>query len=114
LELISMETFAESDALTLAEMASRFLLASLRMESLGFGDHFRQLWEYYLSYAEAGFRSDMINVGLCSLRPSRVRSDLVALGPEMLKPNATVSTAEEATDGHSAFKLKSRQPCGGF
>jgi cyclopropane-fatty-acyl-phospholipid synthase len=67
-----METFGESYALTLAEWRRRFVLAWPKVEALGFGDHFRRLWEYYLCYCEAGFRSGMIDVGLYSLRPARV------------------------------------------
>jgi cyclopropane-fatty-acyl-phospholipid synthase len=72
LELVSMETFGESYALTLAEWRRRFLLAWPRIEPLGFGDRFRRLWEYYLCYCEAGFRSGLIDVGLYSLRRARV------------------------------------------
>jgi cyclopropane-fatty-acyl-phospholipid synthase len=29
---------------------------------MGFDEHFRRLWEYYLSYCEAGFRAGTIDV----------------------------------------------------
>jgi cyclopropane-fatty-acyl-phospholipid synthase len=29
---------------------------------MGFDERFRRLWEYYLAYSEAGFRSGMIDV----------------------------------------------------
>ena len=35
--------------------------------TLGFDAPFRRLWEYYLCYCEAGFRSGMIDVGLYSI-----------------------------------------------
>jgi cyclopropane-fatty-acyl-phospholipid synthase len=73
LELISMETFGNSYALTLSEWRHRFLLAWPRIEALGFGNRFRRLWEYYLSYCEAGFRAGAIDVGLYVLRHSNSR-----------------------------------------
>lgn len=60
--------FGESYALTLAAWRRRFLAAWANIAPLGFDERFRRLWEYYLCYCEAGFRSGRIDVGLYRLR----------------------------------------------
>jgi cyclopropane-fatty-acyl-phospholipid synthase len=67
LRLASMETFGDSYALTVNEWRRRFLAGWPEIEKLGFSPSFRRLWEYYLSYCEAGFRSGAIDVGLYSV-----------------------------------------------
>lgn len=62
------ELFGLSYAQTLAEWRHRFLAAWPDIERLGFDDAFKRLWEYYLCYCEAGFRSGRVNVGLFSLK----------------------------------------------
>jgi cyclopropane-fatty-acyl-phospholipid synthase len=62
------ESFGESYALTLAEWRSRFMAAWPRIAPLGFDDSFRRLWEYYLCYCEAGFRSGRVDVKLYRLK----------------------------------------------
>jgi cyclopropane-fatty-acyl-phospholipid synthase len=64
LSLTSAASFGDSYALTLAEWRHRFLKAWPEIERLGFRPSFRRLWEYYLSYCEAGFRIGDIDVGL--------------------------------------------------
>jgi cyclopropane-fatty-acyl-phospholipid synthase len=64
LRLATAETFGRSYALTLAEWRRRFLAAAPAIEEQGFSRPFRRLWEYYLCYSEAGFRSGVIDVGL--------------------------------------------------
>jgi len=61
------ELFGLGYAQTLAEWRRRFLAAWPAIERLGFDDAFKRLWEYYLCYCEAGFRSGRVNVGLFSL-----------------------------------------------
>ncbi len=68
LELVSRECFGASYALTLAEWHRRFQTAWPQVEALGFNSTFRRLWEYYLSYCEAGFRTGVIDVGLYVLK----------------------------------------------
>jgi len=68
LKLVSRECFGASYALTLAEWHRRFQAAWPQVESLGFNTNFRRLWEYYLSYCEAGFRTGVIDVGLYVLK----------------------------------------------
>jgi cyclopropane-fatty-acyl-phospholipid synthase len=67
LAITSKETFGDSYALTLAEWRRRFLNAWPTVEKLGFAPSFRRLWEYYLCYCEAGFRTGAIDVGLYTL-----------------------------------------------
>ncbi|MDA8457122.1 cyclopropane-fatty-acyl-phospholipid synthase family protein [Acidovorax sp. GBBC 3334] len=67
LRIASSETFGDSYATTLAEWRQRFLRAWPAIEPLGFDAPFRRLWEYYLCYCEAGFRTGRIDVGLYTL-----------------------------------------------
>ncbi|HSC63860.1 MAG TPA: cyclopropane-fatty-acyl-phospholipid synthase family protein [Caldimonas sp.] len=73
LTLHTDELFGMSYAATLVEWRHRFLQAWPKIAALGFDDAFRRLWEYYLCYCEAGFRSGRVDVGLYTLahRPSR-------------------------------------------
>jgi cyclopropane-fatty-acyl-phospholipid synthase len=68
LTLVAAETFGESYALTLRDWRRRFLEKWPQIEQLGFDAPFKRLWEYYLGYCEAGFRSGLIDVGLYSIR----------------------------------------------
>jgi cyclopropane-fatty-acyl-phospholipid synthase len=68
LALASVESFGSSYALTLAEWRRRFLEAWPSVEQLGFRPSFRRLWEYYLSYCEAGFRTNIIDVSLYAMK----------------------------------------------
>jgi cyclopropane-fatty-acyl-phospholipid synthase len=54
--------FGQHYADTLAEWARRFEGAWSDIRSLGFDERFRRLWRFYLSYCEAGFRSERTNV----------------------------------------------------
>ena len=47
---------------TLAEWAVRFEGAWDDIRKLGFDERFRRLWRFYLSYCEAGFRTERTNV----------------------------------------------------
>jgi len=68
LKIVEVENFGESYALTLREWRRRFLEKWPQIERLGFDAPFRRLWEYYLCYCEAAFRSGMVDVGLYSIR----------------------------------------------
>jgi len=54
--------FGQHYADTLAEWAVRFEGAWDRIRALGFDERFRRLWRFYLSYCEAGFRTERTNV----------------------------------------------------
>ena len=68
LTLASVDHFASGYAATLAEWRRRFLEHADHVARLGFDANFRRLWEYYLCYCEAGFRSGTITVGLYVLK----------------------------------------------
>ncbi len=54
--------FGRDYALTLAHWRDSFRAAWPDLTGLGFDERFRRLWEYYLAYCEAGFRTDTIDV----------------------------------------------------
>ena len=57
------ETFGLDYARTLAQWRERFLAAWPEIQALGgFDERFRRLWQYYLAYCEAGFRTGSIDV----------------------------------------------------
>jgi cyclopropane-fatty-acyl-phospholipid synthase len=62
--LRAVETFGESYARTLAAWRQRFLTAWPDIVRMGFDLRFKRMWEYYLSYCEAGFRAGATDVGL--------------------------------------------------
>jgi cyclopropane-fatty-acyl-phospholipid synthase len=49
-------------ARTLHEWRTRFTAAAGRVADLGFDETFRRMWEFYLSYCEAGFRAGYLDV----------------------------------------------------
>jgi len=60
--------FGVSYADTLAEWGRRFEAAWDEIRRLGFDERFRKLWRFYLSYCEAGFRTqrtDVVQLSLC-------------------------------------------------
>ncbi|MCT8973322.1 SAM-dependent methyltransferase [Microbaculum marinisediminis] len=67
LALDGVETFADSYARTLREWRARFLAAWPQIAALGFDEHFRRKWDYYLAYCEAGFLERRIDVGIYRL-----------------------------------------------
>jgi cyclopropane-fatty-acyl-phospholipid synthase len=66
--LKSVENFGGSYALTLAEWRRRFHDAWPAIEKIGFDTRFRQMWDYYLAYCEAGFRTGQLDVGLYTIQ----------------------------------------------
>ena len=54
--------FGHDYADTLAEWHSRFDAAWADIWPLGFDERFRKLWKFYLSYCEAGFRTERTSV----------------------------------------------------
>jgi len=60
-------SFGLSYAATLAEWRTRFHRAWPQIEPLGYDAAFRRLWDYYLCYCEAGFRTGRVDVGLFTL-----------------------------------------------
>ena len=54
--------FGDDYAATLAEWRRRFLGAWDEIVALGFDDKFKKLWQFYLSYCEAGFKAATTDV----------------------------------------------------
>jgi cyclopropane-fatty-acyl-phospholipid synthase len=54
--------FPQDYARTLALWRERFLASWGQLVSLGYDERFRRLWEFYLHYCEAGFRTEYIDV----------------------------------------------------
>ncbi len=63
--------FGTSYAWTLKEWRRRFLENWPQISPQGFDEPFRRLWEFYLSYCEAGFRAGTIDVSLVALGERR-------------------------------------------
>ncbi|MFZ1680662.1 MAG: cyclopropane-fatty-acyl-phospholipid synthase family protein [Rhizobiaceae bacterium] len=59
---IGERIFALDYARTLNEWRRRFEQAWDRIKPLGFDERFHRLWEFYLRYCEAGFRTEYIDV----------------------------------------------------
>lgn len=62
LQFLAEDAFASSYAQTLREWRTSFLQAWPKIQSLGFDEHFRRMWEYYLAYCEVGFKVGSIDV----------------------------------------------------
>lgn len=62
LDLSNQKIFGQDYARTLEEWRGRFKEAWPRIVPLGFDERFKRLWEFYLHYCEAGFRSGNIDV----------------------------------------------------
>lgn len=62
LRVVDRFRFGESYAVTLARWQERFQSAWPQIGRLGYDEHFKRTWEYYLAYCEAGFRAGSIDV----------------------------------------------------
>ena len=62
LALKDERVFGHDYAATLAHWRERFRAAWPSLTPMGFDERFRRMWEYYLAYCEAGFRSGNIDV----------------------------------------------------
>lgn len=71
LQLTRTKKFGASYAHTLAEWRRRFNGAWDDIEPLGFDEPFRRIWNYYLTYCEVGFRTNVLDVGLYRLEHAR-------------------------------------------
>ena len=60
----TVERFGTSYARTLNAWREKFRAAWPEISTLGFDDRFRRMWEYYLTYCEAGFESGDVDVGI--------------------------------------------------
>lgn len=62
LSLSAERIFGLDYAVTLSHWRDSFRKAWPQLTPMGFDEHFRRLWEYYLAYCEAGFRAGTIDV----------------------------------------------------
>ncbi len=62
LEVVDHLSFGESYAITLRRWRDQFDAKSERIDELGFDRTFRRMWDFYLAYSEAGFRSGYLDV----------------------------------------------------
>ncbi|MEL6947202.1 MAG: class I SAM-dependent methyltransferase, partial [Pseudomonadota bacterium] len=62
LNLIDNLSFGYDYASTLQQWRERFWSAWPTIEPLGFDARFKRMWEFYLHYCEAGFKTDGIDV----------------------------------------------------
>ena len=62
LEWRTISRFGQDYADTLHEWGSNFQAAWGDIRKLGFDERFRRLWQFYLSYCEAGFRTERTSV----------------------------------------------------
>ncbi len=60
----TVERFGTSYARTLDVWRDKFRAAWPEIAALGFDERFRRMWEYYLTYCEAGFESGDVDVGI--------------------------------------------------
>ncbi|CAM5774493.1 cyclopropane-fatty-acyl-phospholipid synthase [Labrys miyagiensis] len=67
LRMTVTQTFGPSYARTLRDWRQRFESAWPAIAKMGYGEAFRRMWLYYLSYCEAGFRAGALDVGLYTL-----------------------------------------------
>ena len=60
--LLGEKVFPQDYARTLAEWRKRFSAKWVEISPLGFDERFKRMWEFYLHYCEAGFKSEHIDV----------------------------------------------------
>ena len=62
LKLVKINSYSEDYAITLSTWRNNFLKAWDNISPLGFDDYFKRMWEFYLSYCEAGFKAKNIDL----------------------------------------------------
>lgn len=62
LRILQRHHFGHSYAETLATWREKFRSEELAVDRLGFDRTFRRMWDFYLAYSEAGFRSGYLDV----------------------------------------------------
>ena len=67
LNLLKFNSYPDDYAKTLATWKKNFLKTWKNITPLGFDETFKRMWEFYLSYCEAGFKSRNINLIQCSM-----------------------------------------------
>jgi cyclopropane-fatty-acyl-phospholipid synthase len=70
LRVRQLREFGQDYAETLSQWRARFLARWSEVSAMGFDDTFKRMWEFYLAYSEAGFRSNYLRVHQFSLARS--------------------------------------------
>ncbi len=69
LHLLKLNSYPDDYARTLVTWRENFLKTWKTISPLGFDESFKRMWEFYLSYCEAGFKSrniDLIQFSICN------------------------------------------------
>jgi cyclopropane-fatty-acyl-phospholipid synthase len=91
MRIAQSEDITSSYATTLAKWRSRFNRAGPRLESLGYDERFRRLWNFYLATSEGGFRERRIRdlqFLLAKPRFAAQPSGGLGLGAVLARPDA--------------------------
>ena len=67
LNLLKINSYSDDYAKTLNVWKENFFKTWDNISPLGFDETFKRMWEFYLSYCEAGFKSRNINLIQCSM-----------------------------------------------
>tara|TARA_B110001452_G_scaffold197651_1_gene167592 strand:- start:3951 stop:5132 length:1182 start_codon:yes stop_codon:yes gene_type:complete len=67
LSLLKINSYPDDYAKTLVAWRENFLKTWNNITPLGFDEKFKRMWEFYLSYCEAGFKARNINLIQCSM-----------------------------------------------
>ena len=67
LKLLKINSYPDDYAKTLAVWRDNFFKTWGNITPLGFDETFKRMWEFYLSYCEAGFKARNINLIQCSM-----------------------------------------------
>ena len=67
LKLLKINSYPDDYAKTLAVWRENFYKTWNNITPLGFDETFKRMWEFYLSYCEAGFKARNINLIQCSI-----------------------------------------------
>ena len=70
LTLVNRHNFGPDYAETLRRWHTEFLAKWPDIEQLGYDQYFKRMWQYYLTYCEAGFDAGRIDVGLYHFKPT--------------------------------------------
>ena len=62
LQLEKINSYSEDYAKTLLDWKKNFFKAWDNIAPLGFSESFKRMWEFYLSYCEAGFKAKNIDL----------------------------------------------------
>jgi cyclopropane-fatty-acyl-phospholipid synthase len=91
LEITGQHDFGQHYARTLQIWRDRFAAAAGDLDRLGFDGVFRRMWDLYLAYSEAGFRSGYLQVSQFLLTRAVPVADPRAARPDDLDPDTGVA-----------------------